>query len=510
MELSQIRDKLAELLKIDDMSKASEKLMLMLMLGEERDAFFDGFLQFTGDLKSDNLQPIFQYYFADRKEKMQDYTPQSLAKALCRIVGVEDAASCYDMCAGSGALTIQAWSINKNLHFICEEYDERVIPFLIANLSMRNINGIVIHGDVLSGERFKAWKLEASDKHSKITETEYPMEIKTDICISNPPYNMKWSHPQIGMLDERFQFYGMPPESNANYAFVLTGMMSSDRAAFILPNGVLTTSNKDEKNVMVNLASSGNIKAVITNPDGMFESTAIPTCLMMVSGKHETTLCEMIDSRKTFETEQRDQNGQFGGASYEGRTYHKEVKIYTDDMIQNFVDCIKEKKSIPEFSKPVSMDEIKKEENLVPARFVELVEKEQIHRDYSEIAKDLNEIVEEKNCLKLTINENVARSLGLDKRIYQIQENDEGFRTLVEKLSGCRIEKDNYITFTKNKNEMTFSNNSKEFLSDILIMIFNQWKLRIHYLNDKENLYLAEMRDALLPDLMSGKIDLTE
>ena len=74
--------------------------------------------------------------------------------------------------------------------------------------------------------------------------------------------------------------------------------------------------------------------------------------------------------------------------------------------------------------------------------------------------------------------------------------------------SGCRIEKDNYITFTKNKNEMTFSNNSKEFLSDILIMIFNQWKLRIHYLNDKENLYLAEMRDALLPDLMSGKIDL--
>ena len=127
----------------------------------------------------------------------------------------------------------------------------------------------------------------------------------------------------------------------------------------------------------------------------------------------------------------------------------------------------------------------------------------------AEIAKDLNEIVKEKNCLKLTINENVARSLGLDKRIYQIQENYEGFQTLMEKLSGCRIEKDNYITFTKNKNEMTFSNNSKEFLSDILIMIFNQWKLRIHYLNDKENLYLAEMRDALLPDLMSGKIDLT-
>ena len=27
------------------------------------------------------MQMIFQYYFADRKEKMQDYTPKSLATA---------------------------------------------------------------------------------------------------------------------------------------------------------------------------------------------------------------------------------------------------------------------------------------------------------------------------------------------------------------------------------------------------------------------------------------------
>lgn len=416
MELSQIRDKFTELLKIDDMSKASEKLMLML--GKERDAFFDGFLQFTGDLKSDNLQPIFQYYFADRKEKMQYFTPQSLAKALCRIVGVEDAASCYDMCAGSGALTIQAWNINKNLHFICEEYDERVIPFLIANLSMRNINGIVIHRDVLSGERFNAWKLEASDKHSKITETEYPMEIKTDICISNPPYNMKWSHPQIGMLDERFQFYGMPPESNANYAFVLTGMMSSDRAAFILPNGVLTTSNKDEKNVRVNLASSGNIKAVITNPDRMFESTAIPTCLMMVSGKHETTLCEMIDSRKTFETEQRDQNGQFGGASHEGKTYHKEVKIYTDDMIQKLADTfeafqngtLEDEKG---FCAVATLQDIAKQDYiLTPGRYVGIEEQEDDGEPFDEkmtrLTSELSDMFEKSHELE----DEIRKKLG--------------------------------------------------------------------------------------------------
>ena len=34
------------------------------------------------------------------------------------------------------------------------------------------------------------------------------------------------------------------------------------------------------------------------------------------------------------------------------------------------------------------------------------------------------------------------------------------------------------------------------------------WKQHIMYLNNEENRYLVELRDALLPDLMSGKIDL--
>ena len=32
----------------------------------------------------------------------------------------------------------------------------------------------------------------------------------------------------------------------------------------------------------------------------------------------------------------------------------------------------------------------------------------------------------------------------------------------------------------------------------------------IMYLNNEENRYLAEFRDALLPDLMSGKIEVAE
>ena len=69
------------------------------------------------------------------------------------------------------------------------------------------------------------------------------------------------------------------------------------------------------------------------------------------------------------------------------------------------------------------------------------------------------------------------------------------------------IEKSDYISFSKNKNEFKFENNSKEDLSHILIMIFAQWKSMIYFLNLEENRYLNELRDVLLPDLMSGKID---
>ena len=41
-------------------------------------------------------------------------------------------------------------------------------------------------------------------------------------------------------------------------------------------------------------------------------------------------------------------------------------------------------------------------------------------------------------------------------------------------------------------------------------MILNTWKQHIFYLNNEQNRYLAELRDALLPDLMGGKIDLSQ
>ena len=63
------------------------------------------------------MQKIFQYYLADRKVKMQDYTPVSLAKFVGKLVRTENEHTVYDLCAGSGALTIQKWNLNNELKF---------------------------------------------------------------------------------------------------------------------------------------------------------------------------------------------------------------------------------------------------------------------------------------------------------------------------------------------------------------------------------------------------------
>lgn len=75
------------------------------------------------------------------------------------------------------------------------------------------------------------------------------------------------------------------------------------------------------------------------------------------------------------------------------------------------------------------------------------------------------------------------------------------------KIAGKKLEKCDYIQFTKNKNEFTFKNTSSEQISSILQIILTTWKQHIFFLNEEENRYLAELRDALLPDLMSGKIE---
>jgi type I restriction-modification system DNA methylase subunit len=325
--------------------------------------------------------------------------------------------------------------------------------------------------------------------------------------VSNPPYNLKWDIPLFAQIQPRFSDFNVPPASNANFAFVLTGLdFIDDKMAILLPNAVLTTNVTEEKKIRKALVEQNLLAAVILLPDKMFESTSIPTCILLFDKHKKTRNVEMIDMRQTYLEEQRDQNGQFGGASHENRTYHKTVKVIDDASMNKAIDAILEKKNIPKFSKSASIDEIRNADYvLTPSRYIEFQERKTEHRAYKDIANDYNKIIREKNSLKLTVNKSLAKSLGLYETFLMMQRED-GITDSFQ-LVGCKAEKESFITMSKNATEFKIENKCKDKLPEILLIFLSMWKQHIMYLNNEENKVLAEFRDALLPDLMSGKIE---
>lgn len=501
MELYELTQSFKSVFGISELSD-SPKIIMNILIEKNYDVI-DKWLEVYPDLSKDYLQPIFQYYMADRKEKMQDYTPPCLGKLCANILDTRNAVSCYDMCAGSGSLTIQIWNLNKNMNFICEELDENVIPFLLLNLAMRNISATVINGNILSGERFKAYKISSSAKYSEVSEIEPPFKFQTDICISNPPYNLKWEPPVFAQLDERFAKYGVPSKSNGNFAFILTAFAISQKAAFILPNSITS----EDLTIIKNMVEDNVIDSIIINPNSMFEKTDIGTCVFALDKNKNTRSIEMIDCRsKNFVEVKREQQGQYGGNSHTGRTYTKATNEYTDENISKILDYISERKSQAEFSKAVYFNELREHEfDLTPSLYIKFVPSEIEHRSYSDIAKDLNKVIQSRNALKLVVNEALARRLGLDTNNFQ--KSDDVLKT-IENISKVKIESEDYIQLTKNKNEFALKANSKEIFPEALLLALNLWKQNVMIYNNQENILLAEFRDALIPDLMNRKIEL--
>ena len=161
MELKYLCEKTLEIFDAKTVNALGESLMRACKENDIQK--FDAFNELVEDLNTDWLQKIFQYYQADRKEKMQDYTPETLADFVGRLAGDSD--EVIDMCAGSGALTIQKWRRNHKLRFRLYEFDENVIPYLLFNVILRNIESTVCQMDVLQNEVYHEYRVKKGNKY---------------------------------------------------------------------------------------------------------------------------------------------------------------------------------------------------------------------------------------------------------------------------------------------------------------------------------------------------------
>lgn len=166
MELLELVEETKRIFEIQDVADLGDSLMKAIT--ENDSAKMDSFVAITG-LDKDYLQPIFQYYCADRDGKKQDFTPACLAEFLTALV---DDDVIVDMCAGSGALMIQKWQTKKNQKFALAEIDDRVVPYLLFNCVIRNINAELVVGDVLTDEVSKIYMVKQGDKYGRLSHRE--------------------------------------------------------------------------------------------------------------------------------------------------------------------------------------------------------------------------------------------------------------------------------------------------------------------------------------------------
>lgn len=321
--------------------------------------------------------------------------------------------------------------------------------------------------------------------------------------ISNPPYNLKHKLPDLANFMPRYMGWTLPPESNANFAFVLSGLeLITNRAVFLLPNGVLTSTQKDEKAIREQLIESNLLLTVISLPGNMFESTNIPTCLLVFDRHKDTQKIALIDLSDVCEEETRLQRGQFGGESHTNRFYKKSVKVVPLKVMQKCIDLIDNKKDDEKLCRWVSPSQIEENDfNLSPKRYFEF-EADFKHRPFEDIANDYNRIIRQKNAIKIRMNRTAAKRLG-----YNCMNIDEPDLSASFGVVGQKVLKEDNISFGADDG-IKIQISTKDGIHPLILEFLNHWKQMIMYLNDEENRVLAEFRDALLHELMSGNIDL--
>ncbi|MEJ7876293.1 MAG: N-6 DNA methylase, partial [Solirubrobacterales bacterium] len=133
---------------------------------------------------------------------------------------------------------------------------------------------------------------------SSLTDDQHP-SLKADFVLANPPFNAKrWGADQV-QDDVRWK-YGMPPDNNANYAWIqhfVHHLAPDGRAGFVLANGSLTTATSGEGAIREALVRDDLVDCIVALPGQLFYTTGIPVCLWF------------LDRSKTSEGE-RDRRGE--------------------------------------------------------------------------------------------------------------------------------------------------------------------------------------------------------
>jgi len=243
----------------------------------------------------DILGRTYEYCIAKFAEKEgkgggEFYTPSSIVNTLIAILKPYANCRVYDPCCGSGGMFVQSEKFIEahsgrrgQMSIYGQEANPDTWKMAIMNLTIRGMEADLgaYHADTFS-----------KDQHST---------LKADFIMANPPFNYSpWGHDNL--LDDVRWKYGVPPASNANFAWIqhmIHHLAPGGKIGLVLANGALSSQSGGEGEIRKRIIEDDLVEGIVALPPQLFYSVTIPATLWFITkGKKQPGKTLFIDARQ--------------------------------------------------------------------------------------------------------------------------------------------------------------------------------------------------------------------
>lgn len=328
---------------------------------------------------------VYEYFLKEfavnaTKEEGEFYTPHDVVELIASFIQPFDG-TIYDPCCGSGGMFIQSAQLVKakqgdisKINVYGQEKEDATLRLAKMNLALR---GISYH---LCEEGENTF---AKDVHKG---------IYFDYTMANPPFNLKGWFSESLRSDARWADYALPPEGNANYAWILHILSHlkplKGVAGFLLANGALGDNDGTAKEIRQKLIENDKVECICVLPRELFITTDISVTLWVLNNNKKGG---MYQGRQL-----RNREGEIlfiDLRSWTGDEWNNAVKNMQKKKFQLTADQIRKAAGIyhtwqaegtdgatyasPELYRSVGKEELKqKDYTLVPSRYIEFVDRD--------------------------------------------------------------------------------------------------------------------------------------
>jgi type I restriction enzyme M protein len=231
----------------------------------------------------DVLGRVYEYFLgqfagSEGKRGGEFYTPRSVVQVMVGMIEPFKG-RVYDPCCGSGGMFVQSERFVAehggrigDIAVYGQESNYTTWRLCKMNLAVRGIDADI------------KWNSEGSFHKDELRD------LKADFVLANPPFNISdWGGDRL-REDVRWR-YGVPPASNANFAWVqhiVHHLAPAGVAGVVVANGSMSSTQNGEDAIRRALiegagGAPGVVDCMVALPGQLFYSTQIPVCLWFLA-----------------------------------------------------------------------------------------------------------------------------------------------------------------------------------------------------------------------------------